>query len=38
LAKFGSVERLRKASVEEIASVAGISEKLAESIVRFLSR
>jgi excinuclease ABC subunit C len=38
LAKFGSVERLRKASVEEIASVAGISQKLAESIVRFLNR
>jgi excinuclease ABC subunit C len=38
LAKFGSVERLRKASVEDIAAVEGISEKLAETIVRFLSR
>ena len=38
LAKFGSVERLRKASVEDIAAVEGISEKLAETIVRFLNR
>jgi excinuclease ABC subunit C len=38
LAKFGSVERLRKASVEDIAAVEGISEKLAETIVRFLDR
>src|SRR5580700_7564382 len=38
LAKFGSVERLRKASAEDIAAVEGISEKLAETIVRFLSR
>ena len=38
LAKFGSVERLRKASVEDIAAVDGISEKLAETIVRFLNR
>jgi excinuclease ABC subunit C len=38
LTKFGSVERLRKASVEDIAAVEGISEKLAETIVRFLSR
>ena len=38
LAKFGSVERLRKASVEDIAAVEGISEKLAETILRFLSR
>jgi excinuclease ABC subunit C len=38
LAKFGSVERLRKASAEDIASVEGISEKLAETIARFLNR
>jgi excinuclease ABC subunit C len=38
LAKFGSVERLRKASVEDIAAVDGISEKLAETIWRFLNR
>jgi excinuclease ABC subunit C len=38
LAKFGSVERLRKASAEDIATVEGISEKLAETIVRFLNR
>ena len=38
LAKFGSVERLRKASAEDIAAVEGISEKLAETIVRFLNR
>jgi len=38
LAEFGSVERLRKASVEDIAAVEGISEKLAETICRFLNR
>jgi excinuclease ABC subunit C len=38
LAKFGSVERLRKASIEDIAAVDGISEKLAETIWRFLNR
>jgi excinuclease ABC subunit C len=38
LKKFGSIERLRRASVEEISSVAGISEKLAETILRFLER
>lgn len=38
LRKFGSVERLRKASVTEVAQVDGISEKLAETIVRFLAR
>jgi excinuclease ABC subunit C len=37
LKKFGSVERLRKAPVEEISSVAGISDKLAETILRFLN-
>jgi excinuclease ABC subunit C len=38
LAKFGSVERIRKASIEEIAAVDGISDKLAETIWRFLNR
>jgi excinuclease ABC subunit C len=38
LTEFGSVERLRKASVEDIAAVEGISEKLAETILRFLNR
>jgi excinuclease ABC subunit C len=37
LRKFGSVERLRKASIEEIARVEGISERLAETISRFLA-
>ena len=36
LAAFGSVERLRKASVETIAAVDGISAKLAEDVHRFL--
>jgi excinuclease ABC subunit C len=38
LAKFGSVERLRKAPIEDIAAVDGISNKLAETIWRFLNR
>jgi excinuclease ABC subunit C len=38
LRKFGSVSRLRKASVEEIASTEGIGRKLAEDIHRFLER
>jgi excinuclease ABC subunit C len=38
LAKFGSVERLRKSSIEDIAAVDGISNKLAETIWRFLNR
>lgn len=36
LAAFGSVERLRKASVGRIAAVEGISTKLAEDVHRFL--
>jgi excinuclease ABC subunit C len=36
LKRFGSVERLRKATLPEIAEVDGISEKLAETIARFL--
>ena len=38
LRKFGSVNRLRKASVEEIASIEGIGPKLAEEVHRFLQR
>jgi excinuclease ABC subunit C len=38
LRKFGSVNRLRKASVEEIAATEGIGRKLAEDIHRFLQR
>ena len=36
LERFGSVARLRKATTQEIASVDGISQNLAEGIVRFL--
>ena len=38
LRKFGSVQRLRKASVEAIASTEGIGQKLAEEVHRFLER
>jgi excinuclease ABC subunit C len=38
LRKFGSVNRLRKASVEEIAATEGIGPKLAEEVHRFLER
>ncbi|HEY2712505.1 MAG TPA: excinuclease ABC subunit UvrC [Chthoniobacterales bacterium] len=38
LRRFGSVQRLRKASVEEIASTEGIGQKLAEDVHRFLQR
>jgi excinuclease ABC subunit C len=38
LRKFGSVQRLRKASVEDIASTEGIGQKLAEEVHRFLQR
>jgi excinuclease ABC subunit C len=38
LRKFGSVNRLRKASVEEIAGTEGIGQKLAEDVHRFLQR
>jgi excinuclease ABC subunit C len=37
LQKFGSVARLRRASVEEIAETEGISRKLAEQIIAFLA-
>jgi excinuclease UvrABC nuclease subunit len=36
LRKFGSVKRLRKASVEQIAATEGIGHKLAENVHRFL--
>jgi excinuclease ABC subunit C len=38
LRKFGSVNRLRKATVEEIAATEGIGAKLAEEVHRFLQR
>jgi excinuclease ABC subunit C len=38
LRKFGSVSRLRKASVEQIASTEGIGPRLAEEVHRFLQR
>jgi excinuclease ABC subunit C len=38
LRKFGSVQRLRKASIEEIASTEGVGQKLAEEVHRFLQR
>ncbi len=38
LRKFGSVSRLRKASVDEIAATEGIGPKLAEDVHRFLER
>jgi excinuclease ABC subunit C len=38
LRKFGSVKRLRRASVEEIAATEGIGRKLAEDVHRFLQK
>src|SRR5213596_595912 len=38
LRKFGSVKRLRKATVEEIAATEGIGRKQAEEVHRFLQR
>jgi excinuclease ABC subunit C len=38
LRKFGSVKRLRKASIEKIAATEGIGPKLAEDVHRFLQR
>jgi excinuclease ABC subunit C len=38
LAKFGSVERLRKASTSDLAEVPGISERLAVSILERLAQ
>ncbi|MFV0416031.1 MAG: excinuclease ABC subunit UvrC [Chthoniobacterales bacterium] len=36
LKKFGSVERLRKAGIEDIAQTPGVSNRLAEDISRYL--
>jgi excinuclease ABC subunit C len=38
LRKFGSVNRLRKATVEQIAATEGIGRKLAEDVHRFLEQ
>ncbi len=38
LRRFGSVNRLRKASVEQIAATEGIGRKLAEEVHRFLQQ
>jgi excinuclease ABC subunit C len=38
LRRFGSVNRLRKASVEEIASTEGVGRKLAEEVHQFLQQ
>jgi len=38
LRKFGSVERIKKASLEEIAAVFGIGPRLAEGVVEFFAR
>jgi excinuclease ABC subunit C len=38
LRQFGSVKRLRKATVEQIAATEGIGPKLAEDVHRFLER
>jgi excinuclease ABC subunit C len=38
LRRFGSVNRLRKANVEEIAATEGIGRKLAEEVHRFLQK
>ena len=36
LAHFGSIQKLRQATVEELAQVAGVSDKLAAEIAKFL--
>ncbi|MEO8204744.1 MAG: excinuclease ABC subunit UvrC [Chthoniobacterales bacterium] len=38
LAKFGSVARVRKASIEQLAEVDGISPRLAEEVITYLTR
>jgi excinuclease ABC subunit C len=38
LRKFGSVNRLRKATIEQIAATEGIGPKLAQEVHRFLER
>jgi excinuclease ABC subunit C len=37
LQRFGSVARLKRASVDEIAATEGIGRKLAEQVAQFLS-
>ena len=37
LAEFGSVARLRRATVEQIAAVAGVGQRLARQVVEFLA-
>jgi len=37
LKRFGSVERLRKAPVEEVAGTEGIGPRLAEQVLQFLA-
>jgi excinuclease ABC subunit C len=36
LREFGSVKRLRKASIEDLSAIDGISPRIAESVVRYL--
>jgi excinuclease ABC subunit C len=38
LQEFGSVDRLKRASVEQIAAVPGVGRKLAEQVVAFLAQ
>jgi excinuclease ABC subunit C len=38
LRRFGSVNRLRKATVEEISATEGIGRKLAEELHQFLQK
>jgi len=38
LKQFGSVARLRKATLEEIAAVPGVGVRLAQQVVDFLSK
>ena len=38
LAAFGSIQKLRKGTAEEIAEVSGVSVKLAADIVEFLAK
>jgi ERCC4-type nuclease len=38
LAAFGSIQKLRKATAEEIAEVGGVSTKLAADIVDYLAK
>jgi excinuclease ABC subunit C len=37
LQQFGSVARLRRASVEQIAATEGLGRKLAEQVVQYLA-